>query len=207
MGNSTEDLYDLAPESHPAAVRRPGVIPQAVAVHPAPLAYRSPTTTAATKASEPEAIRYLYMPLWLLGGGIVVELVAELWRARDWRVGLTVVGIEVILGTAILLVGVLLAARWRAIDLGSSLPRAAMKLAAISVAPGALATLLSPMLDRLPIFGGLIGWAMSFVLYFALLGVFFDLDESDTWYCVWVIFLVRLALYFVLVFRVMPWVL
>jgi hypothetical protein len=45
--------------------------------------------------------------------------------------------------------------------------------------------------------GGLAGLGVQFVLYFALLGALFDLDESDTWYCVWVIFLVRLAVYFV----------
>jgi hypothetical protein len=44
--------------------------------------------------------------------------------------------------------------------------------------------------------GGLLGLAGNFVLYFALLGALFDLEESDTWYCVWVIFLVRLAVYF-----------
>jgi hypothetical protein len=65
------------------------------------------------------------------------------------------------------------------------------------VAPSAVVRLASPVLDFVPL-GSLVGWIGEFVLYFALLGVLFDLDESDTWYCVCVIFLVRLAVYFML---------
>jgi hypothetical protein len=50
-----------------------------------------------------------------------------------------------------------------------------------------------------------VGWVAEFVLYFALLGVLFELDESDTWYCVCVIFLVRLAAYFLLLAVVWKW--
>ena len=32
--------------------------------------------------------------------------------------------------------------------------------------------------------------------------MFFDLDESDTWYCVSVIFLINLAVYFAMMFLV-----
>jgi hypothetical protein len=90
--------------------------------------------------------------------------------------------------------GILLAARIRRIDLGQFWI-ATFKLAAITVAPAAAVDLASPLLRVIP-FGGLLGLAAEFVLYFALLGALFDLDESDTWYCVWTIFLVRLALYF-----------
>jgi hypothetical protein len=45
----------------------------------------------------------------------------------------------------------------------------------------------------------LLGWAGEFVLYFALLGALFDLDQGDTWYCVLVIFLVRVAVFFTMV--------
>ena len=48
------------------------------------------------------------------------------------------------------------------------------------------------MLRFIP-FGGLFGWIGEFILYFALLGALFDLDESDTWYFVWVVFLVKVA--------------
>ena len=65
----------------------------------------------------------------------------------------------------------------------------------------ALVAVLGPVFAFIP-FGGLIVWVVEFCLYFALLGVFFDLDESDTWYCVCIIFMVSLAGYFLL-----PWIL
>lgn len=196
MSNTSDDLYDLVPESKPA--------PRPVAPKPV-IAYRTAGTADTMPAkAEPEEIRNLWMPIWLLGGGILIEVAAALLTHRHWTVGLTVVGIQVILGTAVLLAGVIVAARFRGINLGSSWPIVALKLAAIAMAPDALETLLSPVLSYVPL-GGLIGWVVSFVLYFALLGVFFDLDESDTWYCVWVIFLVRLAIYFALLFTLLRW--
>src|SRR5207249_2030428 len=72
---------------------------------------------------------------------------------------------------------------------------AVFKLAAVSVAPGATVALLTPALNFIPL-GAILGWIGEFALYFALLGVFFDLDESDTWYCVCVIFLLNLGVYF-----------
>ena len=135
------------------------------------------------------------MPMWLLCGGIVIETAAAFLRRDNTQVALAQLGIGLILGTVLMLVGVLIAARVRQIDLGNFWT-AAFKLAAIAIAPGAVVTLLSPALDRIPLVGGLIGWAGEFVLYFALLGALFDLDESDTWYCIMVIFLVRLAVFF-----------
>lgn len=52
--------------------------------------------------------------------------------------------------------------------------------------------MLSMPLQFVP-FGWLIVWVLVFCFYFALIGAFFDLDQSDTWYCVMIIFLIRLA--------------
>ena len=192
MGNPSDDLYDLAPAPAVPVPRAPAI---------PTVSYQSAPT--AVKAAAPEEIRHVYLPLVLIGAGVAVEVVAALLRERSWQWAMFDVSIEVFLGTAMLLAGVILAARGRGILLGS-LPTAAMKLTAVAVAPEALGRLMSPMLDHIPL-GGLIGWVICFVLYFALLGVLFDLDESDTWYCVWTIFLVRLAVYFALVFGVMRW--
>src|SRR5436305_1128350 len=81
-------------------------------------------------------------------------------------------------------VGLLLAAKRRGFAV-ARLHVAIFKLTAVSLAPTALVSLFSPMLDHIPL-GGLLGWICSFIFYFALLGVLFDLDESDTWYCVFV---------------------
>ena len=76
---------------------------------------------------------------------------------------------------------------WQALTTGEGIAR--------WFAPHAAVTLLSPVLDHI-IFGSLIGFAVMFVAYFALLGALFDLDQSDTWYCICVIILVQLAVYF-----------
>ena len=37
-------------------------------------------------------------------------------------------------------------------------------------------------------------WVVGFMLYFALIGTLFELDQDDTWYCVKVIFLLKVIL-------------
>jgi hypothetical protein len=104
-------------------------------------------------------------------------------------------GKELILDTALMLVAVLIAGRLRRINFGP-LPVAVMKLCAIAIAPDAAGVLLMPLAVLIPILGGLGVWVVCFCLYFALIGALFDLDQSDTWYCVCVIFLVNLGAFF-----------
>ena len=63
--------------------------------------------------------------------------------------------------------------------------------------PSGLVLLLRPFLGIIP-FGGLIELLILLVLFYALLGAFFDLDESDTWYCVMIWFIVWVATYLAL---------
>lgn len=95
-----------------------------------------------------------------------------------------------------MLAGILLVAWLRKISFGP-FRTAVFKLAAVSVAPAAVLSLLTPALMVIP-FGGLIGLLVGFVAYFTLLGALFDLDQGDTWYCVCVIFLVHLGVYLLL---------
>ena len=142
--------------------------------------------------------------MWLLGGGVFIEIIAAFITQPQSILGaMMALGFHLIFGTAFMLVGILLAAKFRGISFGAFWI-AVFKLAAISVAPAALVAIVNPLLDHIP-FGGLIGWIAEFVLYFALLGALFDLDESDTWYCVWVIFLVHLAAYFLLLWATAKW--
>ena len=99
-------------------------------------------------------------------------------------------------GTAVMLLAMFIAAKVRGIDLGK-LGVAAYKLAAISIAPVAIGEFITPIARFIP-FGGVIAWIVECILFFALLGALFDLDESDTWYCVCVMFVTRVALYFAL---------
>jgi hypothetical protein len=186
-----KDIYDLANDvPHPVQAIKPGPAPPPVT----PLQYRSKKSTSAVPV-DADTIKNLYLPLWLLGGGVVVEVIAAFLRDGFSVFALIDVGFELIVGTVVMLAGILLAARLRGLEFGSFW-NSAFKLSAISVAPAAALDLLLPFLQIVPLFGGLLGLAGSFVLYFALLGALFDLEESDTWFCVWVIFLVRLAVYF-----------
>jgi hypothetical protein len=193
-----DETYDLATDSAPRAPHSP---PRASGPHPASaaprsLSYRSapvaqlPTTTPA----DPETLKNLHIPLALLAVGVLIEVIASLFREAAPADALTHVGIDLVGTTIFMLVGIFLAAKLRALDLGKFW-LAVLKLAAISVAPAAALDLVSPALCHIP-FGFILGWLGEFALYFAFLGLLFDLDESDTWFCVWIIFLVRLAFYF-----------
>jgi hypothetical protein len=144
------------------------------------------------------------MPLGLLVGGLAVEFAAGWWSSAGGGAGMLLVlaemGIRVLLGTTLMLLGVLIAARFRGIEMGRFWT-AVLKLSAIVVAPSAVMTLLYVFLRSICL-GWLIVLVMGFCFYFALIGAFFDLDQSDTWYCVCVIFLLKLGVYFAAVFLI-----
>jgi len=193
------DDYDLVPE--PAAVVRRRVAPKPVldvnAPPPTPtLAYRAPKEEPRT--ADERTLKDLWIPLWLLGAGVLISVVAALIRHQPLFKALTSVGVQIGIGTVLMTLALLIAAKARGIKLGA-IQVAMFKLAAVSVAPGALVALFGPFLEHIPL-GGLIGLLAEFAFFFALLGVLFDLDESDTWYCVFVMFLVQVAAYFLL-----PW--
>jgi hypothetical protein len=144
------------------------------------------------------------MPLGLLAGGVLVEIIAEMLRTGRPGVALGSVAVQLVFGTLAMLGGILLAAKFRGINLGPFWT-VVFKLAAISVAPSAAVDLVNPILRLIPILGGLLGFAVQFILYFALLGALFDLDESDTWFCVWVIFLANLVIYFAIIGIALRW--
>ena len=195
----TEELYELAPEPESRPAARPAA-PVTTLDGPAPLAYRPPE-----RADDGEVIRNLHLPLWLLAGGLVVELAMSYGRSpnlNDAAIGLL---LGVLGRTVVMLVAMLIAARFRGIDLGS-FPTAVLKLAAVAVGPSAVVTLLTPLLGTIPSLptafegvislGWLLGLAVLFGLHYALIGALFDLDESDTWYCVMVMFIVGVAAHF-----------
>ncbi len=193
-GPREDDVYELAPSEDRPPARR--VAPKAAAVKP--LAHESPGPRKDNPPDTifPDKVLDLYLPLALIGAGTLIEVVAALFRSS--RLGLAAelgaLGLQMIVGTATMLLGVHLAARARQVELGPFWPTL-LKLIAVAIAPAAAITLLSPALAVIPL-GWVGGLVIQFVLYFALLGTLLKLDESDTWYCVCVIFLVNLAVYF-----------
>ena len=182
----------------------PELIPDPATPDPPPaLTYRAPKDEVHS-TNDPEHIRNLYMPLWLLGGGVAIEIAGAFFKSSNFQAGLAEIGFQLVFATPLMLIGLILAAKARQIDLGQNFWTICLKLCAIAVAPGALVTLLSPILNHVPLVGGLAGWVVMFCFYFALIGALFDLDQSDTWFCVCVIFLVRLFVYLVMIYFVGP---
>jgi hypothetical protein len=163
------------------------------------LAYRAPKQDAPDLDTDLRRDRY--GPLWLLCGGIVIGVAHDLvvWRfqsggLRSLLQVMTDFWLGVIASTVLMTVAMLLAAKLRHMSLGR-LPTAVLKLSAISVAPAAVMIMIRPVFWFIPVFGGIAEMLGHFALFFALIGVLFDFDESDTWFCVAVMFLVNLATY------------
>ncbi len=199
-----DDLFDIEPET--ARVAAP--VPAVPASNPI-LAYQRPGATAIAAPADayfPDKIKDFQMPLALLAGGIVIECLAGWWTRSRTGAGalsaLSEIGIDLVAGTCLMLIALFIAARFRGINLGRFWT-ALLKLAAISVAPSGLMTLLYIFFRLVPFVGILLVWLAGFCFYFALIGAFFDLDQSDTWYCVIVIFLVKLTVYFAALYVVL----
>jgi hypothetical protein len=202
--STEEPLYDMvdepasaapSPKSSPAPV-----VPATSNVPPQPvLGYQTKRDASSSVAAAdeffPNPVKDFQIPLVLLCVGVVVESIAAVWTAPPvpgWAAtAVLTVGASIIIGTALMLIAVFIAAKFRGLNLGRFWP-AVLKLSAISVAPSAAMTLLHVFLRFIP-FGGLVTWIAGFVFYFALIGVFFDLEESDTWYVVFVAFLTKLT--------------
>jgi hypothetical protein len=193
--DSNQEMYDFAPEppapaptkSKPMRVPAPG--------SPVVLPYRS-VKADRTKPAEPEMIKDVYLPLGLLGGGVLIEMLATIIWSHHAASTFAEIAVDLTLGTGVMLGAMLVAAKLRNIPLGK-IGVAAYKLAAISIAPSAVMVFVTPIASFIP-FGFIGCWIVEFALFFALLGALFDLDESDTWYCVWTIFIARVGVYVLL---------
>ncbi|HEY1684711.1 MAG TPA: hypothetical protein VGG19_08115 [Tepidisphaeraceae bacterium] len=189
-----DDLYDLA-EPEPAQ-SLPRVPKPLESLNPKPVVnYQAPKK--AGDGFSTEKLRNVQAPLALIAIGVIVQWVAAWLRSSHTSVALSatliLVSVGMVISTVFMLIAVFIAARIRQIHLGKFWS-AVLKLAAISVAPRAIVLLLYPVLMFVPFFGWLIGWAIEFCLFFALLGYFCELDESDTWFFVIVMIVVSIAL-------------
>jgi hypothetical protein len=191
---SDDGIYDFASDDTPPP--RPRTVLTSAPPNPAGspfiLSYRPPAADKATGPVEIEQIKNLYLPLWLLGGGIAVRVLASILFTHHIGQTLVELSADLTVGTGVMLLAMLIASKLLHFQLGK-LPVAACKLAAITVAPAAVAEFLAPVARFLP-FGGIGCWVIEFIMYFALLGALFDLDESDTWYCVLIVLVVRVGI-------------
>jgi hypothetical protein len=209
-----DDLYELAPDERPKPAVRPATSPatptpfkagEGAVVAPGnrvqPIQYLQPGTPGHSELDRlfPDRIKDFWLPLWLIIGGAVVEIVYTFvfirYGPRGLRGAATELGLNVIVTTGIMLVAILIAGKLRQINFGP-LPVAVFKLSAVVLGSLGIAHLIGPIFRFVPLFGGMFEALLSFVGYFALMGTLFDLDESDTWYCTCVMVLVWLVAYF-----------
>lgn len=187
-----EPLYDLTDPLIPApeATTPPSPAPFA-APRPAPaniLQYAAKPQSP-TGQLDTDKLKNIQAPIALTAAGLVVLCISAWWHGGT--AALTVLGIELIVSTTLMLAAVFIVARQRSIQVGP-MPTAILKLLAISIAPAAVMSILALALQFIPL-GWVANGVIGFCLYFALLGLFFDLDQEDTWYCVMIIFLVNVA--------------
>src|SRR3954469_6854763 len=107
-----DDLYDLAPTEVPPAV--PGRRVPAVAspyppeppdpTKPAPLAYHTPRDASSPKIDE-QTLKNQHIPIALLGGGVLIEVIAAFLLRDRLDEALKHVGFQLVAGTIFMLVG------------------------------------------------------------------------------------------------------
>ena len=195
-----DNEYELAPlrpakptQAEPVAALPVDVLPAQV------LGYKSAKRDPADKPElDVQKLTRQTLPLWLLTGGLLIEGLMTCLRVAWWSVNPNVAFlhflVDVAFSTAVMTAGVLIVARLRQIPIGS-FHSAVLRLAALIVASDAVSDMLAPAAMFIP-FGGLALLLLNFALYFALLGTLFEMDESDTWYCMGIIFIIHLSLYF-----------
>jgi hypothetical protein len=189
--SENDDLYDVVPDDPPVRVAPP------VAVAPKTVAYARRSLVSSNSAVErlfPDRVKDLYLPLWLIAGGTVIDIaIFAMYGIGSPRGLFAVLGWNLIVSPVLMLLTAIVVGKIRAINFGP-VATALLKLSAIGVAPMALNLLLCVMLQWLWLLGAILAWTVSFVLYFALIGALFDLEESDTRYMVGVFFVVGLIL-------------
>jgi hypothetical protein len=204
MSEADDEIFELAPQPQAAVDATPPVDVPAQPV--APIAAPATTLAYANLSEAADEDRYLaervidlYLPMWTITAGVVIEVALAALRGREslasLRAEMVSVGLTLLLGTAVVVSGMFIAARLGRINLGSFWT-AAFKLAAASIGAAAGATLIRAGLCPIPI-AGLFAITTQFLICFALIGALFNLDHVQTWYCVIVIFLVNLLVWLV----------
>jgi hypothetical protein len=148
---------------------------------------------------KPDSFRDKHFPLGLLAVGgllVVAQVVLVASQSKAAAAGL-IIGtlISLVINVALMLGGVLLAARFAGIYFGE-LKTAILKLSAIYIAPTFLGQLVTQALGG-NIAVACIGWGVSVICYWALTSYLFQLDGSQTMTCVAAIAIVRFLASFI----------
>lgn len=205
-GHRLPPIAQSAPPPSPAAIPS---IPDAVNMNPFatlhkedPLPEEVERELAALGAyreaapSEFDKFRDVNLPTALLAVGLALALAQIAYMSRSGTLVLAataVILVQLAVNLALMLGGVLLAARFAGIDFGP-LHTALVKLCAASVAPTALGGFITQMLGG-DIAVTFLGLGISVLCYWGLLSYLFRLDGAQTMVCVLAIAGVRLVAY------------
>jgi hypothetical protein len=190
------ELYDVAPTA--PVVVRPVAEESAYDAPSSTLSYRRPTAAPVDEAySEANPLivsvtRDLTIPIVLIVLGTVSEFVwAITSRAAGGSPGraAAMVGFDFVMDVAVMLVGVVAAARVLSINFGP-VPTAVLKLGAIALGPAGVTAIIVWALG-----GGVVpqvaGWLLRLVIYLWLFWYLFELDTDDLWGTIVIVYGVR----------------
>ena len=144
-------------------------------------AFGAPKRGLQQEASRPDdKVLDLYVPLAVLIAGLIMHVIeTNKFDRIMYPLGqaIQIVGVEFIVSMVLLAIGCLFVMRVAEVAFGSPGP-AALKIAAIAVAPAALAKMVDYLLND-PF--GIVGFFLAFGMFFALFNYLFDMDQGEIW--------------------------
>jgi hypothetical protein len=202
-----DDLYDLAPSDEPPKRKSNPTPAQGVSVQStaAPVATAQPTAMLGYASNKSKSrfdenygsggvtgnpFRDLYLPIALILVGTLVTVLEMMYfsgRKLGFTFAVPYVALYLVINLAILFAACLLAVK--IMDMGfGPLGQGILKLSAISIAPAALAAIITYLLHD-PF--GMVGASISLGLYWGLFYYFFDLDGQEIMILTAIIWLFR----------------
>jgi hypothetical protein len=136
-----------------------------------------------------EPFKDLYLPIGLFVLGVLFTCLEARFslHIRDVGVVLAYAGIMTAINLVLVFTGIMIATKLMDLGLGPVGP-ALIKIAAISVLPGAVANLIGA---AIPIGGGYIGWFISLLIIYGMFMGLLELDFQETMICTAIIWVIR----------------
>ncbi len=153
---------------------------------------------AALDGREDEASASKFVDLWLPLGliilGVVVQFIEQLYFTGNAATGIVsaaiYVGVNLLLTIPLLLVGMIIAVKLLDVAFGP-LFQALFKLAAVVLGPAAIGAIIAYLIGG--IMGSFAGGFFSFVVYWSLISVLFDLDGMESLYLIIIVMVLEYA--------------
>ena len=140
--------------------------------------------------------RDLYAPIALIIAGFVLAFVdASMHEIHNPVMMSVYVAVTTVVNVAMVFAALLAAVQIMGLGLGP-LWTALLKIAAVAILPGAVAGIIAHF--------GMLTWALSAILYYALLSYFFDMEGTEIYLSTAIIWVVRFILSLVFTILILP---